>query len=82
MSTQDPVDVAARLDELERESLARRDELRAIAASLPAATSRRAVLTSMVRDLGDAPDKPTVLRRVVRKLLRTPGDLLRRRRAG
>lgn len=67
----------ARLDALEREAVARRDELRSIAERLPAATSRRFVLTSMVRGLRDAPDRGTVVRRTFRKLLRAPRDVVR-----
>ncbi len=80
----DQVDVAAiaqRLDELERESQERRAELRALAAELPAATSRRAYLRSMVTGVLDAPDKPQVAKRVVLKIARTPVDLVRRVRA-
>jgi len=73
----DSSDVASRLDELQRESQARQAELRALAADLPQATSRRAVLASMWRSIVDAPDKPTVLRRVTLKLLRAPADLVR-----
>jgi hypothetical protein len=69
--------VEARLDALEREAVERRNELRAIAESLPAATSRRFVLTSMVRDLRAAPDRGTVARRTVRKLARAPRDAFR-----
>jgi hypothetical protein len=67
----------ARLDALEREAVERRNELRAIAESLPAVVSRRSVLASMVRDLRTAPDRGTVARRTVRKLLRAPRDLTR-----
>lgn len=80
----DRVDAAAierRLDELERESQERRAELRALAAELPAATSRRAYLRSMVTGVIDAPDKPQVAKRVASKVLRTPADLVRRLRA-
>lgn len=72
-------DIEARLDALQRDSKARHDELKAIAAALPEATSRRAYLTSMVRGIADAPDKPTVVKRTVVKLLRTPVDLFRPR---
>lgn len=80
----DRVDVAAieqRLDELERESQERRAELRALAAELPAATSRRAFLKSMVTGVIDAPDKPQVAKRVALKVARTPADLVRRVRS-
>lgn len=71
-------DVEAILDELQRESLERRAELRALAAELPEATSRRALITSMFASVAAAPDKPTVGKRVLLKALRTPVDLVRR----
>ena len=71
-------DVEAILDELQRESLERRAELRALAAQLPEATSRRALITSMFASVAAAPDKPTVAKRVLLKSLRTPVDLVRR----
>lgn len=70
-------DIEQRLDALQRASEERRAELRAIAATLPEATSRRAYLASMARGIASAPDKPTVAKRVVAKLLRTPVDLVR-----
>ena len=73
--------IEERLDELQRESQERRTELRALAAELPIATSRRAYLTAMVRSVSDAPDKPTVVKRVLRKIARTPADLVRSRRS-
>lgn len=84
MSTGGPTagDIERRLDELERESQARRAELRAIAAALPEATSRRAVLRSIASDLRHAPDRPLVVKRVVLKILRTPADVARRLRRG
>jgi hypothetical protein len=77
-------DVAAieqRLDELQRESEARRSELRALAAQLPEATSRRALVRSMASSVVHAPDKPQVAKRVLLKVARTPVELVRRRRA-
>jgi hypothetical protein len=74
----DLASIDARLDELQRESNARRAELKAIAVELPEATSRRAMLTAMVRSIVDAPDKPMVVKRTVLKVLRTPADLVRR----
>lgn len=71
-------DVEALLDQLQRESLDRRAELRAIAAQLPEATSRRALIASMFASIAAAPDKPTVAKRVILKVLRTPADLVRR----
>ncbi len=81
MISTDPSDIEARLDELQRESQARRAELRAIAAELPAATSRRAVLRSMAGSIVHAPDKPLIVKRAVLKVLRTPSDLVRRARS-
>lgn len=70
--------IEQRLDELQQESELRRAELRELAARLPAATSRRQMLRSMVVGIAEAPDKPMVAKRVVLKLLRTPGELVRR----
>lgn len=70
------------LDELQRESIARQEALRDIAAQLPAATSRRAMVRAMVHSVATAPDKPTVARRVALKILRAPSDLWRRVRHG
>lgn len=79
-STGGPDDVLQRLDELERESRQRRAELRDLAASLPEATSRRTVLRSMLADLRRAPEPVLVAKRIVLKIVRTPSDLVRRRR--
>jgi C4-dicarboxylate-specific signal transduction histidine kinase len=73
--------IEQRLDELQRESEARRAELRALAARLPAATSRRALVRSMASSVVHAPDKPLVAKRVMLKVARTPVDLVRRSRA-
>ena len=70
----------ARLDALEVESRVRRDELRALVADLPAATSRRAYLVQMVTGFLQAPGKPEIVRRVAMKIVRTPADLVRRSR--
>lgn len=56
------------LDDLQRESDQRRVELREIAAQLPAAMSRRAVLRSVVVDIRRAPNKGDIVTRAVRKL--------------
>ena len=66
------------LGQLRAESRTRQAELARIAAELPAVASRRAIVAEMLRDLTRAPEKATVLRRVVVKILRTPADLLRR----
>jgi hypothetical protein len=52
--------------------------LKALAAAMPEATSRRAYLRAMVRSVRNAPDKPLVAKRVVLKVLRTPSELVRR----
>lgn len=70
------------LDALQHESQARRAELQAIAVELPDATSRRALVISMFRSLGAAPNKADVGKRLVLKVLRTPADLVRRARGG
>jgi len=70
------------LDELQRESQARRAELRTLAAELPDATSRRAVMRAMVSSIVHAPDRPLVAKRVALKIARTPSDLVRRFRNG
>lgn len=72
--------VERRLDELQLESEVRRAELRALAAELPEATSRRALVRSMFASVVHAPDRPLVAKRVVLKLLRTPSDLYQRLR--
>jgi len=64
----DDVSAEARLDELQRESERRRAELREIAAQLPAAMSRRAILRSIVVDIRCAPNKGVIVKRAVRKL--------------
>lgn len=77
----DPADIAAieqRLDELQRESEARRNELRALAEQLPDVTSRRAMVRAMTTSVVHAPNRPLVAKRVALKLARTPADLVRR----
>jgi len=73
--------IEAQLDQLQRESQQRRTELMALAAALPEATSRRALVKSMIGSVVHAPNRPLVAKRVVLKLLRTPADMLRRLRA-
>lgn len=73
--------VEAQLDELQRQSEARYQELQAIAAQLPAAVSRRAVLRTMAVDLRYAPGKADVIRRALLKLARAPRDASRRIRS-
>jgi hypothetical protein len=64
-----------RLDDLQRESELRRRELREIAAELPAAVSRRAMLRAMARDFGRAPGKGDVFRRAATKAAKAPRQL-------
>lgn len=80
-SVDEPTDIGGRLDALERESQERRAELRRLAADLPAATSRRAYLSAMLRGVAGAPDKPTFAKRVLLKVVRTPVELVRSRRS-
>lgn len=70
-STHD-AEVLRRLDELEAESNARRDELRAIAAQLPATISRRALLRTVVDDIRRSPNKGEIVRRAVSRIGRAP----------
>ena len=53
--------VEERLDELQRQSEQRRQELREIAAQLPAGLSRRAFLRSMAADFRHAPGKGDIV---------------------
>ena len=73
--------IEEQLDELQRQSERRRQELRAIAAQLPAAVSRRAVLRAMAVDFRYAPGKADVFRRGLLKLARAPGVAYRRIRS-
>ena len=73
--------VLQQIDELREASRQREAELRDIAAELPAAVSRRAVLSAMARDLRSVPDRGSVAKRVVAKVARTPSDLAARRSA-
>jgi hypothetical protein len=68
------------LDDLQRESQARQDELKAIAALLPATVSRKATLKAAVHDLRRAPNKGMIVTRGFRKLLRIPSGTARRLR--
>lgn len=81
VSQVDRREIERRLDELQHESQQRRRELQELAAALPAATSRRALVRSMAASVVAAPDKPLVAKRVVLKILRQPTELVRRVRA-
>ena len=65
-------DVLAQLALIEAESNARREELRRIAAQLPATVSRRALVRTMVTDLRGSPNKGAIVRRGFSKLLHAP----------
>ena len=73
--------VEEQLDELQRQSERRRQELQAIATQLPAAVSRRAVLRAMVADFRYAPGKADVFRRALLKVARAPLEAYRRIRS-
>jgi uncharacterized small protein (DUF1192 family) len=60
------------IEQLRHEALARRAEVRSLAEALPAAMSRHALVTGMLRDVRHHPDKGGVLRRSIRKLGRAP----------
>ena len=72
------VDLAtAELAELRAEALERRAEVRTLAESFPAAMSRYALVTGMLRDVRHHPDKRGVLSRAIRKLGRAPRKVVR-----
>jgi len=74
----DLADIEVRLDALQRESDARRQELRSLTEQLPDVTSRRATISAMVSSVVHAPNRPLVLKRVALKIARTPAELVRR----
>ena len=65
-------DVLAQLAVIEAESNARREELRRIAAELPATVSRRALVRAMANDFRASPNKGAIVRRSISKLLHAP----------
>lgn len=71
----DDTEVRRRLAELEAASDRRRREMRAVLDDVPAALSRRRLVSAAVVDLKDAPNKLDGIRRGVRKL----GRILARR---
>lgn len=75
--TADPA-YMARLDALQAESQARRGELRAIAAQLPATMARTALVRSVATDLWRAPDKAMIVRRAAIKVSKAPRAMARR----
>jgi hypothetical protein len=62
----------AELARLRTEALERRSEVRSLAEAFPAAMSRHALLTGMLRDVRHHPDKRGVVVRAIRKLGRAP----------
>lgn len=72
--------VEEQLDRLQRESEARRAELRAIAAELPEARSRREIVVTMARDARANADVGDIVTRAFRKLARAPRAVGRRLR--
>ena len=70
--TPSDADVLRRLDALETESNARREELRAIATDLPATVSRRALIRAMMHDLRHSPNKGAIMRRGASKVIHAP----------
>lgn len=77
----DPQEIAARLDALEQASDERRAELRAVLDDLPAALSRRALVSAAITDARAAPDKGAIVTRSLRKIGRMPAAAWRRVRA-
>lgn len=73
-----PTSFDERLRALEVESDRRTDELKSLAAEVPAAMSRRSLLASAGADLRNAPNKGEIVVRGGRKLLRLPRALVRR----
>jgi hypothetical protein len=61
-----------RLDELEAQSNARREELKAIAAQLPETISRRALVRAVIDDLRYSPQKGAIAKRAAYKAARAP----------
>jgi len=60
------------IQQLRTEALQRRAEVRSLAEAFPAAMSRHALVTGMLRDVRHHPDKAGAFRRGVRKLGRAP----------
>jgi len=60
------------IQRLRTEALQRRAEVRSLAEAFPAAMSRHALVTGMLRDVRHHPDKVGAFRRGVRKLGRAP----------
>ena len=65
------------IQRLRTEALQRRAEVRSLAEAFPAAMSRHALVTGMLRDVRHHPDKVGAFRRGVRKLGRAPRKVAR-----
>jgi hypothetical protein len=65
-------DVLGQLALLEAEANIRREELRRIAAELPATVSRRALTRAIVADFRASPNKGAIVRRAFSKVLHAP----------
>lgn len=74
----DAAEIERRLTDLERASDERRRELREMASELPAALSRRALVSGVLTDLRHAPNKGAIARRGFSKLARSPKAVARR----
>jgi hypothetical protein len=71
-------DILRQLDELEAESNARREDLKEIAAQLPATISRRALVKAVVDDFRYSPQKKAIAKRGLYKITRWPLNAAKR----
>lgn len=62
---------------LREEAMRRRAEVRSLVEDLPAAMSRRTMVTAMLRDVRHHPDKSGVVRRALAKVGRAPRKIAR-----
>jgi hypothetical protein len=81
MTTDRDREIDERLTALEAASDQRRAELRAVLDDLPAALSRRALVSAVITDARTAPDKGAIFTRGLRKVGRMPAAAWRRVRA-
>jgi hypothetical protein len=68
--------IEERLDALQRDSELRREELREIAAALPAALSRKQLLRAIILDIRRAPRKGNLVRAMI-DAAKNPRELYR-----
>ena len=71
-------DILRQLDELEAESNARREDLKEIAAQLPATISRRALVKAVLDDFRLSPQKKAIAKRGLYKITRWPLNTAKR----